>query len=64
MSREFEGSVWGISGKYKKVDRAPIILRACDHYLIEKNKKLFKKSVIQIHGKLDGSITCTKMEID
>ena len=63
MSQEFEGSVWGIHGKYKKVDSVPTILRACEHFLTEKNK-LFSKSIISIHGKSDGSITSRKIEVD
>lgn len=62
MSSEFRGSVWGISGTYKKVEKMPVVLSPCDHYITEKNT-LFKHSIIDVHGKEDGTVTSTKIDV-
>lgn len=62
MSSEFSGSVFGISGAYKKVAKGAVILKPCEHYIIERNT-LFKHLLIQMHGKEDGGMTYEKIEV-
>ena len=54
MSTEFRGSAMGVSGTYKRVGTAPIILKPCEHYI--KEWGLIHRRIIQIHGKQNGSI--------
>ncbi len=62
MSKEFEGSVWGIKGKYKKVESMPVILQPYEHLVTQKHK-LFKDSIMDIHGRSNSIVTSKKIEV-
>lgn len=61
MSREIEGYVDGIGGRYKSVAKAPIILRPCEH-LVEKEGRI-RKEIVTVHGNADGSIKVNRFKV-
>ena len=62
MSTEIDGSMFGMRGKFKKVSSSPVILEPCQHLVLPPNG-IFKKSIVSIHGKIDGTITHEKFEV-
>ena len=61
MSTEIKGSVLGLSGTFKKVGRVPVVIKPCEHYIVEKGT--LEHSIIRIHGKQDGSATVEKTRV-
>ena len=46
---------------FKKVGRVPVVIKPCEHYIVEKG--MLKHSIIRIHGKQDGSATVEKTRV-
>ena len=61
MSTEIKGSAFGLSGMFKRVGRIPVVLKPCEHYVVETGT--LKHSIVRVHGKQDGSTTLEKTRV-
>ena len=61
MSTEIKGSAFGLSGMFKRVGKIPVVIKPCEHYILEKG--MLEHSIIRVHGKQDGSTTVEKTRV-
>ena len=59
MSREFEGEAFGIKGKYKEVNKLPVMFKPCIHVLYKFGR--LRENIVTIHGAADGTTKVTKV---
>ena len=59
MTIEIKASIPGIKGKFKKESSSPLTVPSCKHVYLKGSEK---DTVIITHGKIDGSVTCNKID--
>lgn len=62
MNSEIKGSVLGANGTYKRIGKVPPTMPPHQHYIMEKGA-ILKDSMVAVHGKENGSIIFTEMEL-
>ena len=63
MNREIKGKFGVIEGTYKKEASISATLEACQHYILEQNRKLKSNIVLAIHGNENGEHRITEHEV-